>query len=118
MRSVSAVQYGANSRMWQRLSITVQTLSPGIHVISAGARRATSPAISSVTACRRAAAACPRVKSAIESFLAEELQHFLDGPVGEREEHALVTGFVNDSFPARHDEDVARLPVDDEIRSD
>src|SRR5262245_40747691 len=87
--------------------------------MSSGGSCCTSARISSAVLINRSAAAAARVwGSGIVSLLTEQLQCFLDGPVGKRKEDGLVVGGVYHRLPARHDEDVPRLPVNHEVRTD
>src|SRR5262245_23231648 len=99
------------------MSITDQTSAAGCHVTRSGGRRATSSSISPTAARRRAPARSPR-DSGIAAILAEELKRFLNRPIGEREQHRVLADVVRYLFPARHHEDVARLPVHREVRAD
>src|SRR5262245_44055955 len=48
--------------------------------------------------------------SRIPPVLAPHADLLLHGPVGEREQHALVVGLVHHRLPARHHEDIPRAP--------
>src|SRR5262245_39897028 len=76
----------------------------------------TSARISSVVAISLSAAARPRVcASGIVTVLTEQLQRFLHRTIGEGKQDGLIAGIVCHRLPARHHEDVARLPLDDEV---
>src|SRR5688500_12327506 len=51
--------------------------------------------------------------SRVAAGLAPEAQLFLHHPVGEAEQHRFAVGAVSVGRPARHDEDVVRLPGED-----
>src|SRR6266404_9467156 len=54
----------------------------------------------------------------IYSILSEKMQCFLNGAIGEGKQHAVLGRLMPDFLPARDDEEVALLPIDDEVVAD
>src|SRR6185503_7727477 len=99
--------------------ITVHTPGDGTQWMSSAGSCCTSARISSTAFVSCSAATGPRLRcSGIVAPLAEQVQCLLYGAVGEGEQDGLVGCLVHDGLPARDDEDIARLPVDDEVRAD
>ena len=57
-------------------------------------------------------ATIPNLLLLVAAPLPPEPEFFLHGTVGVAEEHRVLAGFVVHGTPARHDEDVARLPLE------